>query len=319
MTEDDIAAKEFKTQLIGGYDREAVKSYLNRVGRFVRQIELDKRLLEGKLEALNTELSVRQKNHGLTEILSNLEAAETLTANLKDALSRDFVHYIRLQSPNIVAAFFEKQSISWCVAAFSLLDIEHAVALLRLIEVAKRAEICAKIAATNHISQSEIENVITMTQNQFGTFVEQPPNLSHSGMQSATAFLSAMPDEERSITLNNIGKENPSLRKTLIHRIVVYPDLESLAPRDIQTLIQKVDREQILLAVYPEDQLDIRDLFISNMSKRQAEDLKEELNVMNPPQIKRIEMARKAITDKAVELGKNGLIYSPENMLLWRG
>ena len=312
MTEDEITAKEFKTQLFSGYDREAVRNYLNRIGRYVRQLELDKRLLEGKLDALNTELSVRQKNHGLNEIMANLEAVASLTATLKDALSRDFVHYIRLQRPDVVANFFSKQSIPWCVAAFSLLDIEHAVALLRLINAGKRAKICSQIASTKQIPQADIEAVINMTQDQFGNFVEEPTEIEHSGMESAAAFLSAMPDEDRSVTLNNIGRENPSLRKSLIHRIVVYADLETLAPRDVQTLIQRLDRDQILLAIYPEDQLDIRDLFFNNMSKRQAEDLREELNVMNPPQIERIEMARKAITDTAVELGKDGLIYVPK-------
>ena len=119
MTEDEIAAKEFKTQLLGGYDKEAVRHYLNRIARYLRQMELDKKLLEGKLEALQTEISVRQHNHGLDQIMANLDAATQLAASLKDALSKDFVHYIRLQRPDVVAAFFSEQSTEWCVAAFS--------------------------------------------------------------------------------------------------------------------------------------------------------------------------------------------------------
>ena len=97
MNDNEIEDKDFKTQLFGGYDKRDVRHYLKQISRYVQQLELDKRLLEGKIEVLNAELATRQKDHGLSEILTNLQAAEKLTATLKDALSRDFVHYIRLQ------------------------------------------------------------------------------------------------------------------------------------------------------------------------------------------------------------------------------
>ena len=121
------------------------------------------------------------------------------------------MHYIRLQKPDIVAAFLNI-SIAWCVAAFSLLDIEHAVTLLRLMDSVKRAGY-ERIASTQHIPRQDIDNVISMTQNEFGTFVAQPKEIAHAGMGSAAAYLSAMPNDDRNVTLNTIGKENPSCAK----------------------------------------------------------------------------------------------------------
>ena len=48
MNDNDIEDKDFKTQVFGGYDKRDVRHYLKQISRYVQQLELDKRLLEGK-------------------------------------------------------------------------------------------------------------------------------------------------------------------------------------------------------------------------------------------------------------------------------
>ena len=71
-----------------------------------------------------------------------------------------------------------------------------------------------------------------------------------------------------------------------------------------------------LLAVLPQIGDDIgsaklQDLFLSNVSKRAAEDIREEMDIMGPVAKSRIRAAQERIVAAALTLAEDGSIYLP--------
>ena len=73
-----------------------------------------------------------------------------------------------------------------------------------------------------------------------------------------------------------VEDEDADLADILQRRMVVFEDLRQLDRRSMQTLLKNIDKDEMLKALKGADP-DMVDFFLSNVSKRQAADIAEEL------------------------------------------
>ena len=90
--------------------------------------------------------------------------------------------------------------------------------------------------------------------------------------------------------------------------MVVFEDLRQLDRRSMQTLLKNIDKDEMLKALKGADP-DMVDFFLSNVSKRQAADIAEELEIMGGLQKAAIREAQESIVSEAIKLSEEGLIY----------
>ena len=94
----------------------------------------------------------------------------------------------------------------------------------------------------------------------------------------------------------------------LRRRMVVFDDLEQLDKKDMQMLLKHIDKDELLRGLKGASD-EMANHFLSSVSKRQAEDLREELEIMGQVPRSRIKTAQENIVAEALKLAENGKIY----------
>jgi len=86
-----------------------------------------------------------------------------------------------------------------------------------------------------------------------------------------------------------------------------FDDLLNLEPSGVQTLLRKIEKGRLGLALKGASE-QIRDLFFTNMSERAGKLLREEMQVMGPVRLSDVDEAQSEIVTIAKELADNGEI-----------
>jgi len=92
--------------------------------------------------------------------------------------------------------------------------------------------------------------------------------------------------------------------------MVVFEDLLDLSGRSVQVLVKEVAREDLLIALKwasPE----IQDLFFANVSRRAAEDLRDDMTLLSHQPRVRVRAAQEHVVSVALKLSETGAIYLP--------
>jgi flagellar motor switch protein FliG len=119
-----------------------------------------------------------------------------------------------------------------------------------------------------------------------------------------------MSRNENGMILEMVGDEDADLADALRRRMIVFEDLASLTPMAVQTVLKQVDRDDMVLGLKGAS-AKLQDLFLSNVSKRAAEDIREEMDIMGPVAKSRVRAAQERIVAAALTLAEDGSIYLP--------
>lgn len=110
--------------------------------------------------------------------------------------------------------------------------------------------------------------------------------------------------------LNDIEKNNPELADEIKQRMFIFDDLVLIDDKGIQKVLRKVETGELALALKGAADETKHKIF-SNMSKRAAEMLSEEIETMGAVRMKDVENAQQAITKIIQEMAaSNEIIIS---------
>jgi flagellar motor switch protein FliG len=110
--------------------------------------------------------------------------------------------------------------------------------------------------------------------------------------------------------LAKLAKFDKELSETLRRRMVIFPDLRVLDFRGVQALLREVDRGDLLLALKGADD-GMKELFFSNLSKRAAQDLSEEIEIMGRTPKSQVDRAQENMVETALRLHDEGVLFLP--------
>jgi len=100
---------------------------------------------------------------------------------------------------------------------------------------------------------------------------------------------------ERSL-LENLAQEDPDLVEEIRRLMFVFEDIAKLSNRDIQTLLKNVESSQWAMALKGASE-ELKDKILSNMSKRAADLLREEMEYLGPVRLSSGEQVQQQIVD----------------------
>ena len=86
-----------------------------------------------------------------------------------------------------------------------------------------------------------------------------------------------------------------------------FEDLAKLDPSSVQTLLRKIDKNKLGLALKGASE-PVRDLFLTNMSERAGKILREDMETLGPVRLREVEESQTAIVVVAKELADKGEI-----------
>jgi len=207
---------------------------------------------------------------------------------------RSITDLIRVEHPQIIAIIL------------SLLDADLSAEVLSLLPENQRSDIIMRIATMDSVQPAAIKELDDMMEQQL-TGSDGIQASSVGGIDSAANILNFMEGNLSEEMMDSINESDAELGQQIQDKMFIFADLIDVDDRGIQTLLREVSTDQLLIALRGVSE-GLKDKVFSNMSKRAAEMLKDDLEAAPPTKLSEVEMAQKEILTIAKKLADSGEI-----------
>ena len=220
-------------------------------------------------------------------------------------VNKDFEMFIAGRKPEAIAALLREEQVQVQAVALALMGPANAARVLRSMDQHRQAEVTMRMSRLKHIPGDISDDIVASLRKALGSAEDY---IEVGGIDKTARILGQMRRSDQQPILGAVEDEDGDLADALRRRMVIFEDLLQLNKRAMQTLLKNVDRDDLrksLRDASPE----IVDFFLSNVSKRQAEDLREEIEFSGPIQKSRVRQAQENIVAEALKLMEEGVIF----------
>jgi flagellar motor switch protein FliG len=171
-----------------------------------------------------------------------------------------------------------------------------------------RVEVITRMATLDEISpdvMTRVSSVIEARLKALGTQASE----SMGGVRVVAELLNRLDRGVSTAVLSTIENESPDLAVSIRNLMFVFDDLLHVDDNAIREIIQRADKKTLTLALKGSSD-DIRGRFINNMSKRAAQMIKEEMEVLGAVRLREVERAKQVIVAIARMLEEEVLLVT---------
>lgn len=186
------------------------------------------------------------------------------------------------------------------------LDASHAAQLLSLLPETLRVDVLTRMASLDEISPevvSRISTVIEQRLKSLGTSSHE----SYGGVRAVAELLNRLDRTVSQPVIEAIEGQNPDLAVSIRNLMFVFDDLMKVEDSALREIIQRADRKVLTVALKGTTE-EMRSRFYQNMSKRAADMLREEMDVLGAIRLREVEKAQHEIVAIARKLEEEGLL-----------
>jgi flagellar motor switch protein FliG len=205
---------------------------------------------------------------------------------------RAVAEVIRLEHPQIQAI------------VLSHLEADHAAETLSYFSERARPDVMMRIASLDGIPPNALQELDMVLEKQFSG-QQSLKTSSAGGVKSAANILNYMDSASESAVIEQIKEMDDALGQSIQDKMFVFDNLADIDDRGIQTLLREISSDVLAPALKAADQR-VKDKIFKNMSKRGAEMLKDDLEVLGPVRLSEVEGAQREILDAARRLADAG-------------
>jgi flagellar motor switch protein FliG len=130
---------------------------------------------------------------------------------------------------------------------------------------------------------------------------------NQGGIEAAAEIMNQLDHKTETTIFEKIETEREELADEIRQKMFVFADLVHLDDRSIRSLLKEVSNDEIILALKTAAE-DLSKKIFDNVSKRAAEMMKEDMEVMGPVKLKDVEQAQLNIVKTARRLEEEGKI-----------
>ena len=130
---------------------------------------------------------------------------------------------------------------------------------------------------------------------------------SLGGVKAAAQILNALDSTRELEVMETIVNADADLGQRIQEQMFVFDDLMRVDDRGMQTLLRDVPGDRLVIALKGADPA-MREKIFSNMSKRAADMMREDLEVKGPVRLSEVDAAQKEILAAARTLAEQGQI-----------
>jgi flagellar motor switch protein FliG len=236
------------------------------------------------------------------------EPAKRMMDRLVKALGSEMTSFDALQKadPQQVAKFIHNEHPQTIALVLSHLNPSQAAGLLISLPPEMRSDVALRMANLDQISPeiiSKIAGIIGQKLKALGEFSRE----SYGGVRAVSEMFNRLDSGTSKEVLETMEQSHPTLVETIRHLMFVFEDLLLIGPDAVKEVLGKVDRKVLTIALKgTSDQLKTH--FLTQMSQRGAEMLREDMEALGPIKIKEVEAAQQQIISVVRQLESEGTI-----------
>nr|WP_203594820.1 flagellar motor switch protein FliG [Wenzhouxiangella limi] len=214
--------------------------------------------------------------------------------NLKWMDPRSVAELIRMEHPQIIAI------------VLAYLEADNAAEVLASLPERIRPDVIMRLATLDGIPPSAFQELDEVLERQFAGSDNVKSSMV-GGIRSAAEILNFVDGANEQLVLKTVSEADENLSQQIQDQMFVFENLLDVDDRSIQTLLREITTDTLVIALKGADD-ELLDKFVSNMSKRAAEMLTEDLDAKGPVRLSEVEAAQKEILGAARRLEEQGEI-----------
>jgi len=220
-----------------------------------------------------------------------LEIINRLTSSLQ---VRPF-DFIRKADPVQLMNFLQNENSQTIALIMTYLNPEQSASLLSSLPPEKQVDIARRVATMDRTSPDVILEVEKVLERQLSSLVtEDYTNVG--GIQAVVNILNNVDRGTEKNIIEALEMENPDLAEEIRRRMFVFEDILTMDNRSVQRTLREVDNQDLTMALKGASE-EVKKKIFSNMSKRQAEMVNEDMQYMGPVRLRDVEEAQQKIVN----------------------
>jgi len=220
-----------------------------------------------------------------------LDVINKLTVSLQ---VRPF-EFVRKADPAQLLNFIQKEHPQTIALILAYLKPQQAAVVMAALPQDKQADVARRIATMDRTSPEVIKEVERILEKNLSSLVNEDFTAA-GGVQAIVNILNAVDRGTEKYIMETLEIEDTDLAEEIRKRMFVFEDILTLDNRSIQRFLREVDNNQLALALKGATE-EVQKVIFSNMSKRLAEMIKEDIEFMGPVRLKDVEEAQQKIVN----------------------
>lgn len=249
---------------------------------------------ENYIRGVLTRALGREKAKGILEHIFDQETGSGVDS-LKWMAASAIAGGLRDEHPQVVAL------------VLASLRSEQAAEIVSLLPESLRDEALLRVATLDEVPSGALEELNELVEKQVLRNISAAATSKIGGPKRAAEILGRLDGGIEGQILDKIKETDADLGGKIEEMMIVFEHLLTISDRDTQTLLREVSSDMLLLALRGAEDA-IRNKIMSNMSKRAAELLRDDLEAMPPVKLSDVENAQKEIMASAKRLAEAGEI-----------
>lgn len=184
---------------------------------------------------------------------------------------------------------------------------EKAASILAEFPIEQQSEIAERIGTISHTSPTIIAKIEKVIENKFSNYVENKTE-AVGGVQTLVEILNSVGRGTEKNIMQVLEDRQPDLADEVKANLFTFEDIITLERSDVQKVLREVNKDDLLLALKGVGE-DIKDFVYSNLSNRQVETMKEDMQFLGPARLSQVEEAQQKVVATIRKLDEQGEIY----------
>ncbi|MFZ5495072.1 MAG: flagellar motor switch protein FliG [Verrucomicrobiota bacterium] len=197
----------------------------------------------------------------------------------------------------------QPQTISFIL---SYLEPAKAAEVFPLLSPDLREEVLERLGTIESTSLDLVNKIARSLGKHFDN--KNRPAFHHSGgVRAVAGLLNSLEKDLSKTLLGRLEERNAALSAAIRKKLFSFEDLNRLAAADLQRILREVDSSNLAISMKSASE-SLRNKVFAGLSKRAAESLKEEIELLGPVRLKDVEAAQDVIIQAVRRLEEEGQI-----------
>lgn len=233
------------------------------------------------------------------------ERVDSIMEEIRGPAGRNMWEKLSNVQEDVLAAYLKNEYPQTIAVVLSKIATEHASKVLKVLPEELAMDVVQRMLGLDPVQKEILEKIETTLRTEFmSTLSHTKRRDSHEQMAEIFNSFDRQTEARFITTLEENSRDDAERIKALMF---TFEDLSRLEASAIQTLLTKMDKKELAMALKgANDQL--KDFFFSNMSGRSAKLMKDDMEAMGAVRLKDVDEAQGKMVSTAKDMAARGEI-----------
>ena len=211
--------------------------------------------------------------------------------------------------PEQLAKFIMGEHPQTIALILAHLNPSNAEQVVTLLPDELRIDVLTRMASLEDIAPDVVTRISTVIEQRMRSLTNGTSREQHGGVRAVAELFNRLERTVSAPVLEAIEGRRPDLAVAIRNLMFVFDDLVHVDDNGMREIVQRSDKKTLTIALKGASE-EIRTRFYTNMSKRAADMLKEEMEVLGAIRLRDVEKAQQEIVGVARKLEEEGVIVT---------